>query len=87
MNWSISLPLNKEVCKQCVNKYYALRRRNFVVREDDYIDQWDNKEENRWNQNRQVICEMDGEVVGVGDVDDDPPDYCPYELEHVIATQ
>lgn len=65
--------MSKEFCKRCVNEYFG----------DE--GQWTKHDDDRWDRGY-VYCPNGYDVV---DTDSSviPPKDCPYQLEHMMATQ
>jgi hypothetical protein len=66
--------LNKQVCKRCINIH-------------DADDKWHEADDERWFDQRRVCCPTIqlGKDTGRASTLKAPPDYCPYELEHVVS--
>jgi len=67
--------LNKEVCQKCIAS-----RKAMFVHAHRYTEELFFQE--NWDYYRYVYCTP----TAIAMIRDNPPDYCPYILEHLINT-
>ena len=70
--------LNKNVCKNCINRH---------CNNSEGI--WNERRESSWDQESTVFCPTVMYsvvyVMGGNDVKSEPPLFCPYRLEHFVC--
>jgi hypothetical protein len=79
MNWSMSLPLNKEVCKVCRRDTASFHPYPWKERDDDF-----------WDMQGQVNCPYGVHNLGQNQhltmrIGSDPIPSCPYYLEQLVS--
>jgi len=64
--------LSKEICKKCINSE----------------DKWDKYDEKNWKKFCEVICLIghEGRPDNIS-IKEEPPENCPFTLEHIMETQ
>ena len=67
------MSLSKRLCVRCISAF-----------ESDMRGAWDHADEDVWQIDRIVMCPWEYGYGGDGETDEDPPEWCPYFLEHVL---
>jgi len=62
--------LVKDICRLC-----KLKEKESIKRLTDMFEDW-------WDINKKVICIECNKVM---EIDSDPPEECPYLLEHIVS--
>jgi len=65
--------LKKKICKRCTGRF----------------TKWDKRDEEIWEGMKIVYCYHsfktgNKSIIGLTATDEEPPEWCPYELEHVV---
>jgi hypothetical protein len=74
--------LNKEICKQCINKMALGSQWGEIEVQDGMSD------DEVWDEYGKVACPPCKENEGIAfvDIEEEPPTWCVYKLEHLVSS-
>ena len=71
--------LNKKICERCYEKQATLFEVN-----NESLDDWKNYLSENWEKG-ETCCIRYREKFGFVNINDNPPSWCPYKLEHIVC--